>query len=250
MENRYYDVVVEEMGSFFEENGFKENEGVFVSDTKALKIEYDEAKHIYKLLAADVNEGNIGEYAEISAYLFDDGQNRSDAVSVGIDFVDSARKAMGIKAARKNVSGEAELPSANASNSVTVATLIAKLLAIYPEFKETYKAETTSKGKFLYLDFSTEYFVPEIRKTLESGNKKAVKKLIDMLCEIFVSGDRASVNLVIALLASAIGTNGDRFKIACDRMEDCPHLVTAVNNEISILAKDKKLQKALKYKAD
>lgn len=247
MENRYYDVVIAEMNSFFEENGFKEREGVFSNGTKAIKIEYDEERQIYKLLFADVTDGQPGEYGVVSSYLFDEGQTRSDAVSVGIDFLDSARKALGVKAARRGGSGEAELPSANAGNAVTVGTLTAKLLANYPELKDTYKAETTAKGKYLYLDFCTTYFVPEIRKTLDSGNKKATKKLIDMLCEIFVTGDRAAVNLVIALLAAAIGKSGERFQAAADRMEDCPHLVTAVNNEIAVLAKNKKLQKALKF---
>lgn len=249
MENRYYDVVIGEMKDFLDQNGFKEQNGVFTSGTKAIKIEYDEEKQIYKLLCADVNEGEVGEYAVISSYLFDDSQTKNDAVSVGIDFVDSARKAMGIKASRKASSGEAELPSANAGNAVTVATLTAKLLANYPELKDTYKQETTAKGKYLYLDFCTTYFVPEIKKTLDSGNKKATKKLIDMLCEIFVSGDRASVNLVIALLSAAIGKDGNRFKAATDRMEDCPHLVTAINQEIAVLVKNKKLQKALKFEA-
>ena len=246
MENRYYDVVVAEMSSFFEDNGFKETDGVFANATKAIKIEYDEEKQIYRLLCADLTDGAAGEFSVISSYLFDEGQTKNDAVSVGIDFVDSARKAMGIKNKRK-VGGESELPSANQSGKITVNTLTAKLLANYPELKETYKAETAAKGKYLYLDFSSTYFVPEIRKTLESGNKKAIKKLIDMLCEIFVTGDRDAVNLVVALLAAAIGTNADRFKAAADRMEDCPLLTSAINNEIAILAKNKKLQKALKF---
>ena len=249
MENRYYDVVISEMSPFFEENGLKEKDGIFSNDAKALKIEYDEERQIYKLLCADVNEGTAGEYSVISSYLFDDSQTKNDAISVGIDFVDSARRVMGIRVKRKSGSGEAELPSANSSGKVTVATLTAKLLANYPELKDIYKAETAAKGKYLYLDFSATYFVPEIRKTLSSGNKKAIKKLIDMLCEIFVTGDREAVNLVIALLSCAIGTNADRFSAAANRMEDCPHLITAINNEISVLAKNKKLQKALKFEA-
>jgi hypothetical protein len=246
LENRYLDVIISEMQGFFEQNGFAESEGLFKNDKKALKIEYDEDKQIYNLLAADVSEGTVGEFAVISSYLFDDSQTKNDAVSVGIDFVDSARKALGVKNSGRRTSGGAELPTAN-SNTVNVGTLTAKLLANYPELKETYKYEVEKKGKFLYLDFYTTYFVPRVRDTLDGGNKKATKKLIDMLCEIFTEGDRASVNLVIALLAAAIGTNGDRFKAATDKMEDCPHLVSSVNNEISVLVKNKKLQKALKF---
>jgi hypothetical protein len=249
LENRYYDVILAEMQEFFDQNGFKEAEGIFSNGSKLIKIEYDEAKQIYKLLLSENTQGEEPQFSVISSYLFDDSQNKNDAVSVGIDFVDSAKKAMGIKSGRKAVAAEAELPSGNASHSITVATLTAKLLANYPDYKETYKQEVAAKGKFLYLDFCTTYFVPEIRKTLDSGNKKAIKKLIDMMCEIFVSGDRASVNLVLGLLTSAIGTNADRFKAAADRMGDCPYLVSSLNNEIAILAKNKKLQKALKYQA-
>ncbi len=245
LENRYYDVVIAEMSAFFEQNGFTECDGIFKNDAKAIKIEYDEDKQIYKLLCADVTDGAVGEFSVISSYLFDETQTKNDAVSVGIDFTDSAKKALGVKSARRT-GGGAELPTAN-GNAVNVGTLTAKLLANYPELKDTYKYEVEKKGKFLYLDFYTTYFVPRVRATLEAGNKKATKKLIDMLCEIFVSGDRASVNLVIALLAAAIGLSGDRFKAAADKMEDCPHLVTAVNNEIAVLAKNKKLQKALKF---
>lgn len=245
MENRYLDVVLGELAAFFEENGFKEQDGVYSNGTKALKIEYDEGKSVYMLLVADVNEGEIGEYSTASTYLFTDEHNRKDAVSVGIDFLETARKAIGAKSVRRSA-GETELPTAN-SPTVSVNTLTAKLLAIYPELKETYKEETAAKGKFLYLDFYTTYFIPEIRKTLDEGGKKNVKKLIDMLCELFVTGDRAVTNLIVAVLAAAIGKDEKRFKTATERMEECPHLVTAVNNEILVLARNKKFQEAMKF---
>lgn len=249
MENKFYDVIIAEMQSFFDENGFKAEKDIFLSETKAIKIEYDEAKKLYNLFVADVSDGNVGEFSVASSYLFDENHTKNDAVCVGIDFTDSARKALGVKTVRKT-RGETELPSAaSSSGAVTVAVLTAKLLATYPELKETYKEETALKGKFLYLDFYTTYFVPAIRKTLDSKAKKNVKKLIDLLCEVFVSGDKAVSTLTVAVLAAAIGKDADRFKTATERMEDCPHLITAVNNEIAVLARDKKFQKAMKFKA-
>ncbi len=249
LENKFYDVIVAEMQSFLDANGFKAESDMFVNATKALKIEYNAEKSLYNLLLADVAEGNIGDFAVVSSYLFDSTHGKKDAVSVGIDFVDSARKALGAKAVRKSV-GETELPSAQgASGAVTVAVLTAKLLATYPELKEVYKTETAEKGKFLYLDFYTTYFVPEIRNSLENGTKKNVKKLIDLFCEVFVTGDKATSTLVVAVLAAAIGKDQARFAAATEKMENCPHLVSAVNNEIAVLVKDKKFQKAMKFKA-
>ena len=241
----FYDIVLGEMKTFLDENGFKDKNGVFVSDSKALKIEYDGEKSLYKLFIADVVEGETGEYALISSYLFDQNSVKGDAVAVGIDFLEESKKALGIKATRAKIT--AELPSANSAGKVNTDVLTAKLLANYPDLKETYKEYIAEKGKFLYLDFGVTYFVPEIRKTLDDNNKKTVKKLTDMLSDVFTTGDRESVNLVIALLSAAIGKSEARFKAAADRLEGCPLLVTAINQEIAVLAKNRKLQKALNF---
>lgn len=245
LENRYFDVIIEEMSSFLDSNGFKKENGLYLNEKYALKIEYDEAKQVYNLSVAANGENGVGEFKLISAYLFDESQTKNDAVSVAIDFVDTAQKALGLKSGYRG-GAAVDLPSAQGA-SVTVSTLTAKLLANYPELKEVYKSEVDEKGKYLYLDFSARYFIPEIRKTLDEKNKKAVKKLIDMLCEMFVTGDRATTDLVIALLVGAIGKDAERFKTATEKMEDCPHLITAVNNEVAILVKSKKFAKALGF---
>lgn len=245
MDNRYYGTVINEMTAFLEEQGFKSAEDAFANDKYSLKVEYDESRQVYNLKMAEVGENGVGEYALLTSYLFEDGQTERDAESVGIDFVDTLKKQLGVKATRKNYA--VELPSANKGDSITITTLTSKLLAIYPSLKDTYKAEVDSKGKYLYLDFTTTYFVPEVRKTLESGNKKAVKKLVDMLIEMFVGGDNPTSTMVVVLLAAAIGKNEERFIAAAAHMDECIHLVNAVNNTIPLLGKDKKFTAAIKY---
>lgn len=248
LENRHYGVIIEEMKPFLDENGFKEQDGAFISETKACKITYDETKQVYNLLAASVSEGSVGEYVTVTSYLFDENQTEKDAVSVAIDFTEELRALTGLKKKRIG-GGETQLPSANASDVITVNTLVAKLLAIYPALKDVYKDETAKYGKFLYLDFCTTFVVPEVRRDLDENSKKAVKKLMDMFAELFVTGDKDTSTLVVVLLAAAIGKSEARFTAAADRLEDCPHLVTAVNNEIALLAKNKKFAKAMKFEA-
>jgi hypothetical protein len=246
LENRHYGVIIEEIRPFLDENGFKEQDDAFVNDTKAVKISYDEAKQVYNLLAASVTEGKVGEYTTVTSYLFDENQTEKDAVSVAIDFCDELRILVGAKKKRVG-GGETQLPTANASDAITVNTLVAKFLAIYPALKDVYKDETAKYGKFLYLDFCTTYVVPEIRRDLDENSKKPVKKLMDMMSELFVTGDKETSTLVVALLAAAIGKSEARFTAAADRLEDCTHLVTAVNNEIVVLAKNKKFAKAMNF---
>ena len=248
MENMFYDVVIEEMQEFLSQNGFKEKDGKFLSDKSCISIKYDEARRVYTLLKAELDEeGKAGDELELSAYLFDEGHNKKDAQCVAIDFVDTLKKDLGVKTVRKNSANAVDLPTASKGDAVTVNTLTTKLLSVYPALKETYKTETAEKGKFLYLDFYMTYFVPEIKKTLESGNKKAVKKLVDMLTGLFVTGDNATSTAVIALLTSAIGKNEARFRAATEYMTDCQNLVTCINYQITLLGKNKKFTAALKY---
>lgn len=246
MDNRYYGSVIAEMNAFFEENGFKETQDTFQNENLSVKIEYDEAKQVYNLKTAEIADGKVGEYAIASTYLFDDSQFERDAASVGMDFVDTLKGKLGIKAKRK-ASANVELPTATKGEAVTVTVLTSKLLAIYPAYKDTYKAQVEAKGKYLYLDFMTTYFVPEIRGTLESGNKKAIKKLVDMLIEMFVRGDNATSTAVVAILAAAIGKNEQRFIAAVEHMDECSALVTSINNMVPMLGKNKKFTKAMKY---
>ena len=247
MDNRYYEKIVSEMQAFFDENGFKAESDNFVSEQKAVSIKYDEDKQIYNLYIADSTDGKIGEFALISSYLFDDSQTEKDAVAVGIDFVDTLRSKLGIKAVRKNALGNIDLPTAKKGDAVTINTLTTKILAIYPALKDVYKQEINEKGKYLYLDFLTTYAVPEIRKTLETANKKTIKKLIDSLTELFIHGDNDTSTVIVAILVSAIGKNETRFKAATEHMESCSNLVASINNQISLLGKNKKFTAAVKY---
>ena len=142
MDNRYLEFVVAEMQGILDEKAFKQiEEGVFANKDKQIKVVYDEARQVYRLLTADITDGNTGEERELSAYLFDDSQTKRDATSVGLDFADSLKKEFGIK--RSRVSGNAneiDLPTAKKNAQMTVESFTAKLLAVYPEFKEAYKA--------------------------------------------------------------------------------------------------------------
>ena len=86
MDNRYFDNVIKELTPFFEANNITAKDDIFVGETKAISVKYDEARQMYTLSLAEIEEGNIGEFSEINSWLFDDTQNAKDASSVGIDF--------------------------------------------------------------------------------------------------------------------------------------------------------------------
>ena len=67
MDNRFLGDVLNEMQPFFDEQGFEAQEdGIFKSKTKAVKVEYSEERQMFLLLKADITEDGEGELSEIN----------------------------------------------------------------------------------------------------------------------------------------------------------------------------------------
>ena len=246
MENHSFEFVIEDMQAFLDEQGFKAlGEGVYATDTKQIKIEYSQDAQVYRLLAADVSEEGVGEYTELSAYLFDASQTKRDAASVGIDFVDTLRKNMGVKIARRGASGQIDLPTNEKKGNVTIGGMTAKLLAIYPEFKDIYKQSVATHGKFLHIEFYRDNFIPRINRALTENNKKQLKKLFDMLADCYISGDKDTGTLVVATLTAACDGDSTLFDTAKATMGEGSYLIPLVTNFIPELNKNKKLREAI-----
>ena len=241
MDNRYYDNVIKEMQAFLDENKFKALEdGSFAAENKQVKVEYDEARQMYLLKVADIEEGTKGEYTELSAWLFDDSQNAKDAASVGVDFTATLRENLGIKIKRA-VSTEIELPTANKSGSMTMAGFTKKLLDIFPAFKDAYKVHVAQYGSYLYLDFLGEYFIPQIKSVLSVNDKKQVKKLVEFLSDGFNKGDRETANAVVAVCSAAIYKDSELKERFFSAVAEEKYLNEAVKNFLPVFPKNKKL---------
>lgn len=245
MDNRYYDKLIAEMQAFFDEHKFKAlDDGSFLNGEKKVKVDYDESAQMYKLFVADVTDGEAGEYVEASAWLFDDSQNAKDAASVGIDFVNSMRKEIGVKIKRA-VNTEIELPSASKSGAMTVTGFTKKMLDVFPALKDDYKEHVTVYGDFLYMNFFGEKLVPLMNDLFVTGTKKQIKKLYDVFEVAYVKGDKDTVNVMVALLCAASYNNEKATDSVKAMLEENSHFLTSYTNFIPVFAKNKKLLSAL-----
>lgn len=247
MDNRYIENVINEMKPFFEENGFKQiSDTEFAGKKKAVKIEYDEARQMYVMNAADVEEGKAGEFSELSSWLFDDSQNAKDAEAVGIDFTATLRENMGIKIKRvKSASGDIDLPTAQAGSAMTVSGFTKKVLDVYPQFKDAYKDHIAVYGNFLYMEFFSSTLVPQIKAVLKENNKKTVKKLYELLENAYINGDKETVNIVVAVLSVAAYNDDSVKSAALAMLEGNSHFKSSVENFIPVFASKKKLVAAV-----
>ena len=244
MDNRYFENVINEMQPFFQENGINENGDTFVNDNKSIIVKYDDERQMYALLVADIEEGNIGEYREINSWLFDDSQNAKDAQSVGIDFVASLRKELGIKHKRM-VNNDIDLPKASKSDSYNISAFSKKMLDVFPALKEEYKNHIASYGNFLYLNFFGEHLVPRLVRLFSEGTKKQIKKFYDVVEDAYAKGDRDTVNLIVALLTAASYKNDNVKNTITEMLSENKHFLNSYVMFIPFFAKNKKLKSAL-----
>ena len=246
LDNRFDEQVLNEMRPFLEEHAFEEiGNGMFRNPEKTVVVKYDLERQMYTLSIADNEDGTSGEFKEVNAWLFDDTQNAKDAVAVGIDFISSLRKDMGIKITRNASATEVELPGISKSGSVTVTGFAKKMLDFFPTLKEQYKIHIAQNGNFLYLNFFGEFLIPQLKGVLLSGNKKQNKKLFDLLKDLYAHGDKDTVNTVIAVLCAAAYEDDTSKTVILEALDDDKHFLSSFANFLPVFSKNRKLLAAL-----
>ena len=246
MDNRYLENVIAEMQPFFDENGFKETDGIFKNNKKAAAIEYSDERQMYILKTADIAEDGSFELTEVNAWLFDDTQNAKDAEAVGIDFTSTLKAELGIKHKRSAAQISAvDLPAASKDGTYNVTAFTKKVLDVFPALKDEYKSHVAVYGNFLYLNFFGEKLVPQIKAVLLENNKKSVKKLFDVLQNGYLHGDRDTVNTIVAVVAAAC-VNDETVKAnAIAALGDNKHFIDSFTQFIPVISSNKKLSSAL-----
>ena len=237
-------IIIDEMQPLISEKGFSEKEGVFSNNEYAFKIEHDADAKVLKLFVATIDNGEIKDFTEASAFLFENEEDVRDARSAGLDFLDTAKLKFGIKAGRYQGANIA-LPKST-SNTPDIEALTAKVLNIYPEFKDTYKEYVAVQGDFLYIDFYKTYIVPKVREIIDGGNKKQIAKLMNMLSEMFNEGDKMVGDVIVGvILTGAAGFDKEREEIILSYLAEHKYLKPATEAFFALAKKDKKIKQML-----
>lgn len=250
MNSQVQEKILEQLNGMIETAGFKANEDKteFKNEKLAFKISHDEEKKLLLLDVAAVGEnGELGEYTNASSWLFENPEDLRDAESAGMDFFDTLKGKLGMKSTRINRNGEIAMPSKEKSgNSYNVEAFCAKMLAIYPNLKDEYKNHMAQYGTFLYVDFFKTHIVPQIEKLLDENNKKSFKKVIPVLDDVYVNGDRTTQNVVVGIvLCGAVKDNKERYDAAMEALAECQFLKVAFFNIMNRYKKDKALKALL-----
>ena len=244
MDKKFFDEIVSFMSKTIATYNFEPVAGEdysFKGETKAFKILYDEKKQ-FCLQVADVNEGEIEAYNNKAAWLFDENHSNKDTLIIAEDFEETILKELGIKKQVVRSGSEVALPSKTvAGQAPNIEGFTQKALAIFPEFKDTYKEEVEKNGEYLYVDFLKKTFVPKFREVIAAGNKKQISKIMDMLGKMYYEGDSTVSNVVVGvIIAGTFKDNPGEFDKCAELVSNYPYLCSAGKQILQCVKSNKK----------
>ncbi len=235
------------------ENGYTNKDlelGCFKGEAKAYRVSYDEAK---RLFLVEVSPVDTDTYTTLSTWFFDeDDHGAKDTACIGEDFLEAVAKDAGIKAI-KTVDGKTKdiaMPEkAAVGTEPGIEAFTQKFLAMFPQYKDTYKESFVKYGGFLYVDFFKKYGIEKMKELManETANKKQLTKYWNMLGDMHYEGELVVADLICSvILAGTFGNEPQKYDEAAEKyLADYPFLKAAGKASVYDYKRNRKLRKLI-----
>lgn len=192
-------IIEKQLDSANSELGFKksadsQNSLEFTGEKGAYRVVFDESSNIMTFdCAYELEDGNP-KFNTVSKSLFDaEAYNEKDAKSLANEIIDEIES---IFKARKKVDlDKVKMPKAvsrtkakNGVISYDTDSLANRFGTLYPDMKDSIKANIAHYGEFLPETFFTEIGTARVIEVISQGNDAECKKLFKMLNEVYEDG--------------------------------------------------------------
>ena len=99
-------------------------------------------------------------------------------------------------------------------------TLASRFTTMYPELREMYKANIEKYGDFLAEEFFREYGTPAAMQTIRQNDKQRMKKLFNLLDDIYEDGTNETQSLIAVTILGAMHTDPQLVENAKEYMSE------------------------------
>lgn len=190
----------------------REGDAMYIDYTGAkgkLRMLYSENKIFLLAAPVEADSTDDAQYSRISTNLFILDEYDSRDVKSAINELSETlsdnfgKKDVFAKSSQKKP-GVVSRAAAKGGASYDSNTLAVKLLGAYPELKEAYNDNIRSYGDFLSEDFFIHHATPVILKTIEENDAQRMKKLFNILNEIYDSGSNDVQNTIAVTILGAV----------------------------------------------
>ncbi len=235
------------------ENGYStegQELGTFVGEFKTYKVSYSDDR---KMFSVGVAPADTESFTELSSWYFDESDHGAkDTACIGEDFLEAVAKDLGVTVvkAADGTTKEVALPEkAAVGTEPGIEAFAQKFLAMFPQYKEDYKAMVAKYGDFLYVEFFKRYGIAKMKELMadEDKNKKQLTKFWSMLGDMHYEGELIVGDVICSvILAGSFGNEPAVFDAAADKyLADYPFLKGAGRAAVHDYKRNKKLRNVL-----
>ncbi len=181
----------------------------FSGEKGKIRILYSDNKIRLLTASADATSEDDSDYTLSASYLLViEEYNDKDVKSVANEITEDLSESFSSKqlAKKQQVKAQATVSRSavkNGSSLYDATTLAMRLATIYPELKDLYKNNIETYGEFLCEDFFTKDVNPRVFATLKESNPQKIKKLFNILNEIFDDGTNEVQDIIIVTMLSS-----------------------------------------------
>lgn len=197
---------------------FKEKDMSYVAYTGEkgrIRIVFKKNQLALHCATADEEDTPDDDMKRVSLSLLElEEYDERDLSYVFDEFIDSLTNTF---KAKYDLRGNVKMPTPvskskakNGLQSYDAVTLGSKIGGIYPELKDIYKANVTEYGEFLPEDFFMNHGNKYIEETIRENDKQKMRKLFNLLNEIYDDGSNDTQSLVgVTILGTILSENPD-----------------------------------------
>lgn len=217
----------------------------YVSERGNVRILCSENKLCFQI---GEDKGGEIEYTSVSASLFDEDSDEKDVKYIANEFNDCLDSRFKTREENKPAKG-VKLPppvskaaAKNGNSFFDPNTLANRYTIFYPELRDEYKKNIEKYGEFLADEFFTQ-FGSYVVNTIRQNDKQQMKKLFNMINEIYLDGTNEVQSLIAVTIFSQLNNDDELLANCVDYMD--PELAAIVINVNRYLA-SKPGKKAIK----
>ena len=191
-----------------------------------------------------------GNFTKTSTNLMELSETDEKSIkSLCNEIIDTVSENYGTKSPVKRESAKKTVSRADvrAGMSYDGNTLAAKIVLVYPELKEEYKANSDKYGPFLSEEFFVEHANEQILATVKSGDAQTRKKLFKILTEMYQNGSSETQDLICVTILGEMMNDKDMLAVCREYIDDDDFYETLeAVNEILASRAGKRLREKLK----
>ncbi|MGN0467960.1 MAG: hypothetical protein ACI4GY_04475 [Acutalibacteraceae bacterium] len=208
--------VVDGASETFKKFGFeqteseKENEVLFTGENGVVRLVYEDEK--LTAFSGTDTENPTETPKRILLSLLPDGANEKETAYVVGELKETLSDKYGTRSPIQN-KAKTRTPQTVSKAAVKNGsfydpnTLASKLCLVFPELRELYKLNVSTYGDFMPEEFFSKYGTPKIIEAIKQNNPATMKKMFQILNEIYEDGTNDTQSLIAVSILGQLGND-------------------------------------------